>query len=61
MPIESTQKAKLLLRAQELTLTTNVPNDYYMTIKRQDSLSLEDIAREVAALSTRQEDPDGLT
>lgn len=58
MAIESTQKAKLLLRAQELTLTTDVPNDYYMTIKLQDCLSLEDIAREVAALSTRQEDSD---
>mgnify|MGYP001775433315 FL=1 len=56
MAIESTQKAKLTLRAQDLTLTTDVTNDYYLTVKLQKCLSLTDIAREVAALSTRQED-----
>lgn len=56
MAIESTQKAKLTLRAQDLALTTDVKNDYYLTVKLQKCLSMEDIAREVAALSTRQED-----
>lgn len=56
MAIESTQKAKLTLRAQDLALTTDVTNDYYLTVKLQKCLSLADIAREVAALSTRQED-----
>lgn len=56
--IESTQKAKLSLKAQDLTLTTDVKNDYYLTVKLQKCLSVEDIAREVAALSTQQEDPE---
>lgn len=58
MAIEPTQKAKLTLRAQDLALTTDVTNDYYLTVKLQRCLSLEDIAREVAAMSTRQEDED---
>ena len=58
MAIESTQKAKLILRAQELTFTPDINNDYYLTVKLQNRLTLDDIASEVAALSTRQEDTD---
>ena len=53
-----TQKAKLMLKAIELLLTTDVTNDYYLQPKTQKCLSLSDLAREVAALSTRQEDPE---
>lgn len=52
----STLRAKLTLRAQEFLLTTSVRDDYYLTVKLQECLSLADIAKEVAALSTRQED-----
>lgn len=56
MAKEPTQKAKLSLKALELSLTTDVTNDYYLQPKLQKCLSMDDIAREVAALSTRQED-----
>jgi len=56
MAKEPTQKAKLSLKALELTLTKDVTNDYYLMPKLQKCLTMADIAREVAALSTRQED-----
>lgn len=56
MAIESTQKAKLSLRAQELSLTKDIKDDYYLTVKLQKCLSLKEIAKEVAAMSTRQEE-----
>lgn len=61
MAKEPTQKAKLALKALELTLTTDVKNDYYLTPKLQKCLKMEDLAREVAAMSTRQEDVDEIT
>ena len=51
-----TQKAKLSLKALDLALTQDVKNDYYLQPKLQKCLSMDDLAREVAALSTRQED-----
>lgn len=53
---EPTQKAKLSLKAIPLSLTQDVTNDYYLQPKLQKCLTLADLAREVAALSTRQED-----
>lgn len=53
---EPTQKAKLSLKAIPLSLTRDIPNDYYLQPKLQKCLNLTDLAREVAALSTRQED-----
>lgn len=58
MAKEPTQKAKLSLKALELTLTKDVTNDYYLTPKLQKCLDMADLAREVAAMSTRQEDED---
>lgn len=55
---DPTQKAKFQLKAQELALTTDVKDDYYLQPKLQKCLSLDDLAAEVAALSTRQEDPE---
>lgn len=53
---EPTQKAKLSLKAIPLSLTRDIPNDYYLQPKLQKCLNLTDLAREVAALSTRQDD-----
>lgn len=55
--IESTQKAKLTLRALDLAFSKEVKTDYYVQPKLQKSLDMNDLANEVAALSTRQEDP----
>lgn len=60
MAKEPTQKAKLTLKALDLTLTQDVKNDFYLQPKLQKCLTVDDIAREVAALSTRQEDPEEL-
>lgn len=60
MAKDPTQKAKLTLQALDLTLTKDVTNDYYLHPRVQKLLTLDDIAREVAALSTRQEDPEEL-
>lgn len=60
MAKDPTQKAKLTLRALDLTLTQDVKNDFYLQPKLQKCLTVDDIAREVAALSTRQEDPEEL-
>lgn len=53
MAIKSTQKAKLSLRAQELALTKDIKDDYYLTVKLQKCLSLKEIAEEVVGMSTR--------
>lgn len=60
MAKEPTQKAKLTLKALDLTLTQDVKNDFYLQPKLQKCLTVDDIAREVAALSTRQEDAEEL-
>ena len=60
MAKDPTQKAKLSLKALDLALTTDVTNDYYLQPKLQKCLSLDDLAREVAALSTRQEDAEDI-
>ena len=57
---EPTQKAKLTMRAVELSITTEQPNDYYLQPKLQKCLNMDDLAAEVAALSTRQEDPEDI-
>ena len=57
---EPTQKAKFLLKALELSLTTDVKDDYYLQPKLQKCLSLDDLAAEVAALSARQEDAEDI-
>lgn len=60
MAKDPTQKAKLTLKALDLTLTQDVKNDFYLQPKLQKCLTVDDIAREVAALSTRQEDAEEL-
>ena len=57
---EPTQKAKLQLKALELSLTTDVKDDYYLQPKLQKCLNLDDLAAEVAALSAKQEDPEDI-
>lgn len=51
-----TQKAKLTLRAFNLAFTQDTTDDRYLQPKLQKCLNIHDIASEVAALSTRQED-----
>ena len=58
MAKDPTQKAKLTLKALDLTLTQDVTNDCYLQPKLQKCLNIHDLAGEVAALSTRQEDVD---
>ena len=57
---DPTQKAKLPLRALPLSFTTDETKDYYLRPKLQKCLNLDDLAAEVAALSTRQEDPEDI-
>lgn len=57
---DPTQKAKLPLRALPLSFTTDETKDYYLRPKLQKCLTLDDLAAEVAALSTRQEDPEDI-
>ena len=57
---EPTQKAKLAMKALEHVLSTETSNDYYLRPKLQKCLNLDDLADEVAALSTRQEDPEDI-
>lgn len=61
MAKEPTQKAKLTLKALDLTLTRDITNDRYLQPKLQKCLGMHDLASEVAALSTRQEDVDEIT
>ena len=60
MAKEPTQKAKLALKAIPHTITKDVKDDYYLTTRIQKSLTMDDLAAEVAALSTRQEDPEDI-
>lgn len=46
---KTSQRAKLVLKALPNLLTKDVTNDYYFTVKTQKSLSLTDLAQEVAA------------
>lgn len=57
---DPTQKAKLPLRALPLSFTIEETKDYYLRPKLQKCLNLDDLADEVAALSTRQEDPEDI-
>ena len=57
---DPTQQAKLPLRALPLSFTTDETKDYYLRPKLQKCLNLDDLAAEVAALSTRQEDPEDI-
>ena len=54
---DPTQKAKLTLRVIENSMTTDVTDDYYVRPKTQKCLTMKDLAAEMVALSTRQEDP----
>ena len=56
---EPTQKPPFKLKAQELKLTEQT-NDYYLQPELVKCLGVDDIAAEVAALSTRQEDPEDI-
>ncbi|WP_304252480.1 DUF4469 domain-containing protein [Parabacteroides gordonii] len=56
MAKDPTQKAKLTLKALDLALTQDITNDCYLQPKLQKCLNMHDLASEVAALSTRQED-----
>lgn len=58
MAKDPTQKAKLTLKALDLALTQDITNDRYLQPKLQKCLNMHDLASEVAALSTRQEDID---
>lgn len=60
MSKEPTQKAKLALRAIPLSITTDVKDDYFISPKIQKNLTVDDLAAEVAALSTRQEDAEDI-
>ena len=51
---KTSQRAKLVLKAILNLLTKDVTNDYYFTVKTQKSLSLADLAQEVAATHGHQ-------
>ena len=51
---KNSQRAKLVLKALLNLLTKDVTNDYYFTVKTQKSLSLADLAQEVAATHGHQ-------
>ena len=51
---KNSQRAKLVLKARENLLTKDVTNDYYLTVKSQRTLTLADLAREVAATHGHQ-------
>lgn len=61
MAKDPTQKAKLTLKALDLAITQDITNDRYLQPKLQKCLGMHDLASEVAALSTRQEDVDEIT
>ena len=56
MAKDPTQKAKLTLKAIDLAFTQDITDDRYLQPKLQKCLNMHDLAGEVAALSTRQED-----
>ena len=51
---KESQRAKLVLKARENLLTKDVKNDYYLTVKSQRTLTLADLAKEVAATHGHQ-------
>ena len=51
---KTSQRAKLVLKARENLLTKDVKNDYYLTVKSQRTLTLSDLAKEVAATHGHQ-------
>lgn len=51
---KTSQRAKLVLKARENLLTKDVKNDYYLTVKSQRTLTLADLAKEVAATHGHQ-------
>lgn len=54
MAKKTTQRAKLALKARLNLLTKDIPNDYYLTVKSQRTLTLADLAGEVAATHGHQ-------
>lgn len=54
MAKKNSQRAKLALKARLNLLTKDIPNDYYLTVKSQRTLTLADLAREVAATHGHQ-------
>ena len=61
MAKDPTQKAKLTLKAIDLAFTQDITDDCYLQPKLQKCLNMHDLAGEVAALSTRQEDVEEIT
>ena len=51
---KTSQRAKLVLKARENLLTKDVKNDYYLTVKSQRTLTLADLAKEVATTHGHQ-------
>ncbi|WP_455606678.1 DUF4469 domain-containing protein [Bacteroides sp.] len=51
---KTSQRAKLVLKARENLLTKDIKNDYYLTVKSQRTLTLADLAKEVAATHGHQ-------
>lgn len=51
---KNSQRAKLVLKARENLLTKDVKNDFYLTVKSQRTLTLADLAKEVAATHGHQ-------
>lgn len=51
---KNSQRAKLVLKARESLLTKDVKNDFYLTVKSQRTLTLADLAKEVAATHGHQ-------
>lgn len=51
---KTSQRAKLVLKARKNLLTKDIKNDYYLTVKSQRTLTLADLAKEVAATHGHQ-------
>ena len=51
---KNSQRAKLVFKARENLLTKDVKNDYYLTVKSHRTLTLADLAKEVAATHGHQ-------
>ena len=51
---KTSQRAKLVIKARENLLTKDIKNDYYLTVKSQRTLTLADLAKEVAATHGHQ-------
>lgn len=48
MEEKNSQRSVLNLLAQENLLTKDIDNDYYLSIRRQDTLDIKALAKEVA-------------